>query len=119
MAQQTQTQASYYTCDITDADAIARVFQHAEKSRYPLQGLITCHGLSAGGDSIDFPLDKVRKLLDVNLTGTYACAQAAAKEFRRRNVSGSIVLVASMSAHGSNKVRLSPISLLVFPIRPN
>lgn len=105
MAQQTQTQASYHTCDVTDTEAISRVFQAAEKSRYPLQGLVTCHGLSAGGDSIDFPLDKVRKLLDVNFTGTLAVTQAAAKEFRRREVNGSIVLVASMSAHGSNKVR--------------
>lgn len=107
MAQQTQTQASYHTCDITDIDAITKVFQEAEKSRYPLQGLVTCHGLSAGGPSIDFPLDRVRTLLDVNFTGTYACAQAAAKEFRRRKVNGSIVLVASMSAHGSNKVPLT------------
>lgn len=98
------TEVHYELCDITDSDAIEELFRKYQNTRFPLRGLVTCHGLSAGGASIDFPLSTVRKLLEVNFTGTYACAQAAARAFAHRAVAGSIVLVASMSAHGSNRV---------------
>lgn len=81
--------------------------------------MITCHGLSAGGPSLDFSVDTARTLLDVNFIGNFVCARAAAKEFQRNGKSGSIVLIASMSAHGSNKVgkslRKSKIVLGIIP----
>jgi NAD(P)-dependent dehydrogenase (short-subunit alcohol dehydrogenase family) len=63
------------------------------KTRYPLRGLVTCAGISGVGPTVDF-----------SIVGTFICAQAAARELVKRNVTGSMVLVASMSAHGSNKV---------------
>ncbi|PNS14554.1 hypothetical protein CAC42_2611 [Sphaceloma murrayae] len=94
----------YYQYDVTNTDDLARIMEYAlSKTRFPLQGLVTCHGLSAGGPAMDFSLDKVRQLLDVNLTGTFAIAQAAAKVFQQEEVSGSIVFFASMSAHVCNK----------------
>jgi NAD(P)-dependent dehydrogenase (short-subunit alcohol dehydrogenase family) len=74
------------------------------KTRYPLRGLVTCAGISGVGPTVDFSIDAVRKIVDINLVGTFICAQAAARELVKRNVTGSMVLVASMSAHGSNKV---------------
>ena len=99
------TQVWYYTCDITDADEVRRIFETAmAKSRYPLRGLVACAGISGGGPTVDFSIDEVRRLLDINVVGTFVCAQAAAKEMIKRDVTGSVVLIASMSAHGSNKV---------------
>ena len=50
-------------------------------------------------------MDRFKRLLDVNIAGTFACAQAAAKIMHENeDVSASIVLIASMSAHVSNKV---------------
>ena len=42
--------------------------------------------------------------MDINVTGTFNIAQAVAKEMKRADVSGSMVLVASMSGYGANKV---------------
>lgn len=103
-AQSTNSEISYHQCDITDYETVAEIFETAvPQARYPLRGLITCHGLSAGGSSLEFSIGKVKQLVDVNFVSTFFCAQAAAKEFQRNDHSGSIVLVASMSAHVCNK----------------
>src|SRR5436305_210037 len=58
---------SYYPCDITNLQALEDVFQLAlSRVGYPLRGLVTCHGISAGGPALTFPISTVQKLLDVN-----------------------------------------------------
>lgn len=75
-----------------------------KKARYPLRGLVACAGISDGGSSLDFPMERTKRLLDVNVAGTFACVQAAANIMQRSpDVSASIVLIASMSGHVSNK----------------
>lgn len=44
-------------------------------------------------------------MLDINVTGTFLIAQAAAREMLRMDTTGSMVFVASMSGYVSNKVR--------------
>jgi NAD(P)-dependent dehydrogenase (short-subunit alcohol dehydrogenase family) len=106
IAQRYETQVWYYTCDITNVEDVRKLFETAlAKTRYPLQGLMTCAGVSGGGPTVHFSIDEVRRILDINVVGTFVCAQAAAREMIKHNVTGSMVFVASMSAHGSNKVR--------------
>lgn len=73
--------------------------------RYPLKGLVACAGLSLNGPSTDFSPSAVRKMLNINVAGTFTVAQATAREMIKTNTTGSMVLVASMSGYGSNKVR--------------
>lgn len=96
----------YYSCDISDTESILPLFEEAMASaRYPLRGFVACAGISDGGASVDFPMDRFKRLLDVNVAGTFACAQAAAKIMHKNvDISASIVLIASMSGHVSNKV---------------
>ena len=105
IAERCKTQVWYHTCDITNVDEIRKLFEVATaETRYPLRGLVTCAGISGGGPAVDFSIAEVRSLLDINLVGTFVCAQAAAREMIKHNITGSMVFVASMSAHGSNKV---------------
>ncbi|KXH29114.1 Rieske domain-containing protein [Colletotrichum simmondsii] len=98
------TQAWYYRCDITDAENVKSVFAESmKKSRFPFRGLVACAGISGDAPSIDFPISTARSIIGINVIGTLICAQAAAQEIQRQGSAGSIVLVASMSAHGSNK----------------
>lgn len=100
------SQLTYHALDITDDAAVTDIFATFIPSlRYPVKGLVACAGLSLNGPSTDFPASKVRKMMDINVAGTFSIAQATAKEFIRTNTSGSMVLVASMSGHGSNRVR--------------
>ena len=104
----------YYTCDISDTASIEPLLKHAiSKVRYPLRGFVACAGISDGGPSVDFPIERFQRLLDVNVAGTFACAQAVARIMHEEQaLSYSIVLIASMSAHVSNKVCSTNTSVL-------
>ncbi|KAE8143498.1 hypothetical protein BDV38DRAFT_292090 [Aspergillus pseudotamarii] len=95
---------SYWSLDVTNENMVADVFaKFMPTLRYPLRGLVVCAGISRNGPAIDFPISTVREMLDVNVSGAFLAAQAAAWEMRQSDVSGSIVLVASMSGYVSNK----------------
>jgi sorbose reductase len=46
--------------------------------------------------------DQWRRTLDINTTGSFLCAQAAAIHMRKQNTGGSIVFTASISGHRVN-----------------
>lgn len=72
--------------------------------RYPIRGLVACAGVSDNGPATDFPAESFRRLLEVNVTGTFLVAQAVAREVSKGGATASMVLVASMSGYVSNKV---------------
>ncbi|KAI1321398.1 oxidoreductase [Xylariaceae sp. FL0255] len=97
-------QLTYYSCDVRDAQGITDLFaKFAPTLRHPIRGLIACAGVSNNGPSTEFSAEAFRRLLDVNVTGTFLIAQAVAREVARADVSASMVFVASMSGHVSNK----------------
>jgi NAD(P)-dependent dehydrogenase (short-subunit alcohol dehydrogenase family) len=71
--------------------------------RYPIRGLVTCAAISGESDACEYPVEIFRRILDVNIAGTFLIARAVANEMHRENVTGSVVLIASMSGHVSNK----------------
>ncbi|KAJ5151420.1 short-chain dehydrogenase [Penicillium canariense] len=98
------SQLTYYPLDITNDKAITETYaKFIPTLRYPVKGLLACAGLSLNGPSTEFPASGFRKMMDINVTGTFAIAQATAREFVRTNTSGSMVLVASMSGYGANR----------------
>lgn len=83
-----------------------------EALRYPLRGVVTCAGISGEIDAVNYPPEAFRKLLDVNVMGTFLVAQAAARVMQRQRSSGSVVLIASISGHVVNKAGLPSSSIL-------
>nr|L7WRR9.1 RecName: Full=Short chain dehydrogenases/reductase notP'; AltName: Full=Notoamide biosynthesis cluster protein P' [Aspergillus versicolor]AGC83587.1 short chain dehydrogenase [Aspergillus versicolor] len=99
-----EQQLSYYQLDVTDEDAVADTFaKFLPTLRYPVRGLVTCAGLSLNGPSSEFPASAFRKVLDINVTGTFLVAKATARAMISANTTGSMVFVASMSGYGANK----------------
>jgi NAD(P)-dependent dehydrogenase (short-subunit alcohol dehydrogenase family) len=97
---------------------VASVFAHSTPTlRKQLRGLVGCAGVSDNGPSIDSPVPRFQRLLEINVAGNSAVAQAAAHEMRRTNSTGSIVLVASMSGYVSNKVGCLYLNAMV-PFSP-
>ena len=100
-------QLTYYPLDVTDETAVEETFaQFIPTLRYPVKGLVACAGLSRNGPATEFPVSSFRRVLDINVTGTFLVAQATAREMRKINTTGSMVFVASMSGYVSNKVSL-------------
>lgn len=52
--------------------------------------------------TVDVGADEWRRTLDVNTTGAFLCAQAVAKHMISRKRGGSVVFIASISAHTVN-----------------
>ncbi|KAF2092763.1 NAD(P)-binding protein [Rhizodiscina lignyota] len=103
-ATHTGGQIVYIQCDVTNEDSVAKAFEKAETAaRHPIRGLVTLAGISGRCPAIDYPLSAFRKIIDVNVIGTFLCATAAARIFHRQMVSGSIVMFGSMSGTNVNR----------------
>lgn len=104
-ANETGRRATYISCDVTNEESVEYAFSEATKaSRFPLKGLVTCAGISGRRPAIDYPLDEFRRIVDINVTGTFLCCRVAARIMHEQSVSGSIVMLASMSGTVVNKV---------------
>lgn len=96
----------YYPCDVTNSEITrARVERAALEARYPVRGLVTCAGISICGPAASYNMDDARRIIDVNLTGTFVCAQAVAQIALKGKWPVSMVFIASMSGYVVNKVR--------------
>ena len=59
-----------------------------------VQTLVTAAGIVENYVAHDYPTEKIRKLMDINVMGTWFCALEAAKLMPE---GGSIVMIGSMS----------------------
>jgi NAD(P)-dependent dehydrogenase (short-subunit alcohol dehydrogenase family) len=69
--------------------------------------LVNNAGMPQVADSIDLPPERWQEVLDVNLTATFLCCQAAARAFRSAGHAGVIVNIASMVGLGAFPRRLA------------
>jgi 3-oxoacyl-[acyl-carrier protein] reductase len=90
-------QAVAVAADVSNEDAVAAVFKAAICEFGTLDVLVCNAGVGLHRPLIETSLEEWNRLLRVNLTGTFMCLQAAAREFLRGNTAGSIVLVGSTS----------------------
>ena len=76
-----------------------------------LDGLIAAAGIQQETPALEYSAEDANRMFEVNITGVFMTAQAAAKQMVRFGKGGSIVLIASMSASVANRVRNSNKSL--------
>jgi NAD(P)-dependent dehydrogenase (short-subunit alcohol dehydrogenase family) len=91
-------EARGWVVDVTDAGAIDAVFSDAETELGTPSVLITAAGITTWGDSVDVPSETWRKVLAVNLDGTFFTAQAFARRALAAGQPASLIFVSSMSA---------------------
>ncbi len=90
-----------HACDVTDAEAVEAAVERLEG----LTGLVACAGIALDRPALDTDAGTFRRILDVNLTGSFLAACACARAWRRQARPGSIVLVSSISGMCGNKGR--------------
>ncbi|MBA3346997.1 MAG: SDR family NAD(P)-dependent oxidoreductase [Actinobacteria bacterium] len=86
--------------DVTDADAVRALVEGCDV----LHGAVNCAGIGGGARVIGFPLDRFRKVIEVNLIGTFnvislAAEKMAANEPDEEGARGVIVNTASNAAY--------------------
>ncbi|TPX15810.1 uncharacterized protein E0L32_000144 [Thyridium curvatum] len=88
--------------DVTDEIAVSAAMQEAVSFLGSIDILICFVGIVGCVETLKMPVSQWRKVIDVNLTGTFICAQAAAQHMVKRGKGGSIIFIASISAHRVN-----------------
>jgi NAD(P)-dependent dehydrogenase (short-subunit alcohol dehydrogenase family) len=64
--------------------------------------LICFVGVVGCVETLEMPVSQWRRILDINTTGSFICAQAAAKQMVKQGNKGCITFIASISAHRVN-----------------
>lgn len=93
------------TMDVGCPESIARNFDRVDRDFGRCDILVNCAGIARVFPFLDFPLDNFVATMNINVTGTLLCAQAAARLMVRRRW-GRIVNIASvagMRAVGSGR----------------
>ncbi|MEM8787211.1 MAG: SDR family NAD(P)-dependent oxidoreductase [Pseudomonadota bacterium] len=121
-------------CDVSDPGSVAALFERLG----PLDVLVNNAGTSVVKPALDLTPDEWNRVIGVNLTGAFLCAQAAARGMRAAGRGGCIVNVTSVSgqrgsvgraAYGASKggletltrvlaVELAPLSIRVNAVAP-
>jgi 3-oxoacyl-[acyl-carrier protein] reductase len=85
-----------YVLDVTDPAAVQRVTAQVHADYGHIDILVTSAGISYQGTVLDNPLEAWNRVIGINLTGSYLCAQAAARFMAERR-KGHIVMLASIT----------------------
>ena len=83
-------------CDVSRPGDISRAMREVEAWDTPVRSLVNCAGIQLAGSTVDFPPEDWRKVLDVNLSGTFYWCQAAGRHMMD-NQGGAIVNLSSVS----------------------
>lgn len=93
--------AAFIPCDVSDADAVAALVEETVRRFGRLDVMVNNAGINSGRpeDRVTverYPIETWRRIIDVDLTGTFYCSRAAARRMLEQG-SGSIVNVASVA----------------------
>ncbi|KAJ5761420.1 hypothetical protein N7533_003459 [Penicillium manginii] len=88
-----------YRTDVTQLDQLTNVFGDILADFGQIDNCITAAGVVLDKPFHDHEWNESSKVLNVNVMGTFFCAQLASKAMKERNVGGSIVMIASNAAN--------------------
>jgi NAD(P)-dependent dehydrogenase (short-subunit alcohol dehydrogenase family) len=90
--------------DVSNAASVEAFFGNVDHQIGPPDAMLTSAGITFGARLVDLTLEQWQRALDVNLTGTFLCAQQAAKRMIPRG-RGAITTVASITALSGTSTR--------------
>jgi NAD(P)-dependent dehydrogenase (short-subunit alcohol dehydrogenase family) len=90
------------TADVTSADEVAAAFARVSERLGNPSLLVNAAGITVWEDSLDATAESWRRVIDINLTGTFLCCQALGRACRDDGHGGAIVNVSSMSGRVVN-----------------
>ena len=90
--------------DVTDESMVERRVAEVEEAFGRIDGVVNCAGIAADKHVFDTPVDLFRRILDINVIGTFMVGRAAARIMKSKG-GGSIVNIASISGLRGSKGR--------------
>ena len=93
-------------CDVSNEAEVQRCFAAVKEQFGRVDVLVTAAGIVENYSAQDYPSEKFKKLMAVNVEGSFYCAREAAKDMMERNAPGSVILIGSMSGSVVNMLVL-------------
>jgi sorbose reductase len=90
------------SADVTSANDVTAAFDAAADALGSPSLLVSAAGVTVWEDSLDVSAESWRRVIDINLTGTFLCCQALGRACRDHGHGGAIVNVSSMSGRVVN-----------------
>ena len=90
--------------DVTDEGAVEKMVGQAAQALGGLDGVVNSAGIAADIPALDTPVDLFRKILDVNVVGTFLVARTAGRLMKDTG-GGAIVNISSISGVRGSKGR--------------
>lgn len=101
---------SYRQQDVSDSHALDQTIATIAAEHQRLDGVVAAAGVQQVTPALDYSPDDVARMLEINYTGVFMTATAAARQmFKYKTPGASICLIASMSGLVANKGLLSPV----------
>jgi glucose 1-dehydrogenase len=72
--------------DVSREEEVAAMFREASRAYGAVDILISNAGVQKDAAFVEMTLEQWRRVIDINLTGAFLCARAAAREFLRRGM---------------------------------
>ncbi|KAK2813956.1 hypothetical protein FQN50_000357 [Emmonsiellopsis sp. PD_5] len=93
--------AKLYRVDVTDYEALEKAFDEVKKDFGSIDCCVTSAGIGKDKPFLEHTQADMKSLLAINVEGSFFAAQFAAKHMKEQGTGGSIVMIASIAAHGS------------------
>lgn len=107
-AQELGTSLSFERLDVRDNVSLNATMERIADENGRIDGLLACAGVQQETSALETTMEDADRMFAVNTTGTLMTAQAVARQMRRLDRPGSMVLIASMSGTIANKGLLCP-----------
>lgn len=98
LSEQTGVDVRFYCVDVRDGEGIAKTVEDIAAHYGALDILINAAGIADSNIKAEtYDTEKFRRLIDINVTGSFLVAQAVGNQMIKSGKGGSIVNIASMS----------------------
>ncbi|KAL5586332.1 hypothetical protein ACKRZS_012906 [Fusarium odoratissimum] len=94
-----EAKITFTEVDVTDSKSVTAAVANAEQVIGPINICLCFAGIAFAAHALDITPQQFKTMFDVNTTGSFLVAQAVAKSIASRGTGGSIILMASISAH--------------------
>lgn len=88
--------------DVTEETSVSAAMDETVETLGSVDALVCFVGVVGCVDTLEMPVAQWRRIIDINTTGSFICAQAAARQMVKQGTPGSITFTASISAHRVN-----------------
>jgi sorbose reductase len=91
--------AQFYKVDVRDERSVGEVMESVITDLGHIDVVVNSAGVADLVHSEEYPPEKFRRVIDINLNGSFLVTQAAAKYMIEQGTGGTVVFIASMSGN--------------------